>query len=46
VGEGTVLVRLSSLGDVVLLGAITGNVPGPVTVVTSPGLASLVEVSK
>jgi len=36
VGEGTVLLRRSSLGDVVLLGAVTAAVPGPVTVVTAP----------
>jgi hypothetical protein len=34
VAEGTVLVRRSSLGDVVLLGAITASAPRPVTVVT------------
>jgi len=32
--SGTVLVRRSSLGDVVLLGAVTATVPRPVTVVT------------
>jgi hypothetical protein len=32
--SGTVLVRRSALGDVVLLGAITASVPRPVTVVT------------
>jgi heptosyltransferase-2 len=36
VGEGTVLLRRSSLGDVVLLGAVTAVLPGPVTVVTAP----------
>lgn len=35
-GEGTVLLRRSSLGDVVLLGAVTSRVQGPVTVVTAP----------
>lgn len=34
--DGTVLLRRSALGDVVLLGAITGRVAGPVTVVTAP----------
>jgi ADP-heptose:LPS heptosyltransferase len=34
VADGTVLVRRSSLGDVVLLGAVTSRVPAPVTVVT------------
>ena len=34
--DGTILVRRRSLGDVVLLGAITSRVPGPVTVVTEP----------
>lgn len=33
-GEGTVLVRRSALGDVVLLGSITAAVPRPVTVLT------------
>lgn len=32
--RGTVLVRRRALGDVVLLGAVTASVPGPVTVVT------------
>ncbi|MBW1878459.1 MAG: glycosyltransferase family 9 protein [Deltaproteobacteria bacterium] len=35
-GEGTVLLRRSSLGDVVLLGSVTAVLPGPVTVVTAP----------
>jgi len=39
--SGTVLLRRSSLGDVVLLGAVTGSVPGPVTVVTAPTWAPL-----
>jgi len=34
--EGTVLLRRSSLGDVVLLGSITAAVPRPVRVVTDP----------
>lgn len=42
-GEGTVLVRRSSLGDVVLLGAITAAVPGPTTVVTHPRWVEVAE---
>ena len=40
-GEGTVLLRRSSLGDVLLLGAVTGQVAPPVTVVTAPEWAEL-----
>jgi len=40
-GEGTVLLRRSALGDVVLLGAITAAVPRPVTVVTDPRYSEL-----
>ncbi len=39
--QGTVLVRRSSLGDVVLLGAIAASVPRPVTVVTDPPYVAL-----
>lgn len=41
-GEGIVLVRRRALGDVVLLGAVTSRLPGPVTVVTDPSLLGLV----
>lgn len=34
--EGTVLMRKGALGDVVLLGAVTGRILGPVTVATDP----------
>ena len=33
---GSVVLRRSSLGDVVLLGAVTGQLPGPVTLVCDP----------
>ena len=39
--SGTVLVRRRALGDVVLLGAITGQVAGPVTVVTEARYAAV-----
>lgn len=41
--DGTVLLRRRALGDVVLLGAITGSVPGPVTVATDPAYVALAE---
>ncbi len=40
-GEGTLLIRRSSLGDVVLLGAVTSKVPGPVRVLTAPEYADV-----
>lgn len=39
--SGTVLLRRGALGDVVLLGAVTGSAPGPVTVCTHPRLVGL-----
>ncbi len=39
--SGTVLVRFGALGDVVLLGAVTRALPGPVTVVTQPRYAEV-----
>lgn len=39
--SGTVLLRRSSLGDVVLLGAVSATAPGPVVVVTAPQYASI-----
>ena len=41
--SGTVLVRRSSLGDVVLLGAVAATVPRPVTVVTDARFVALAE---
>lgn len=39
--DGTVLLRKSALGDLVLLGAVSGSVEPPVTVVTSPAYVGL-----
>jgi ADP-heptose:LPS heptosyltransferase len=42
-GEGTVLVRRSALGDVVLLGSVTASAPRPVTVVTDAPYVALAQ---
>ena len=42
-GEPTVLLRRSALGDVVLLGGVTGAIEGPVTVVTATAWVPVAE---
>ena len=41
--DGTVLLRRSSLGDVILLGSVTAAIEGHVTVVTSPAWIQVAE---